>query len=112
VAEGLRVGVAAALAVAVAAAVVVAAPGPGHAASGVFLWTDGSSGLVTPIPFPANEKCFATFKATRAQNWTDSDAVLNGDGLCYDAIKTLKPGESYDGEFGAVGFTNPGATGG
>jgi hypothetical protein len=102
--------VAAAVAGVLLGVVQLAAPAPGHAANGLFLWTDGSSGLVNAIPFPAREKCFGTFKANRAQNWTDSDAVLSRDGLCFDVLTVVKAGQSFDGEYGSVGFTPPGAT--
>jgi hypothetical protein len=92
------------------AGVQFAAPTPGYAANGLFLWTDGSSGLVNAIPFPPREKCFGTFKANAARNYTDSDAVLSRDGLCFDVLTVVKAGQSYDGEFGSVGFTPPGAT--
>jgi hypothetical protein len=92
------------------AGVLLARPTPGVAAGGLFVWTNGSSGLVTPMAFPANEKCFDTFGASRAQNYTDSDAVLSKDGLCSDFLIAVKPGASYDGVFGSVGFTPPGAT--
>lgn len=110
VADRRRLAVAAMSATALAAGVQLAAPTPGNAANGLFLWTDGGSGLVTAIPFPAQEKCFGTFKAKAAQNYTDSDAVLSRDGLCFDVLTVVKSGQSYDGEFGSVGFTPPGAT--
>jgi hypothetical protein len=112
VADVLRRLGAAAVATALAGAVTFAAPTAGHASNGLFLWTDGSSGLVTPIAFPPQEKCFGTFHANRAQNWTDTDAVLSKDGLCFDMLTVVKPGQSYDGEFGSVGFVPPGATNG
>ncbi len=91
-------------------AVLFVAPTASQGAGGLFLWTNGD-GFVTPLLAPANEKCFDTFGAKKAENFTDSDAVLNKDGLCYDLLTVLKPGESYEGSFGAVGFTPPGATG-
>lgn len=98
------------VAIALAVAVCTAVPTPGHAAGGLFVWTDGATGLLTPIPFPADEKCFDTFGANRAQNLTGSDAVLARDGLCSDVLTVIRPGGSYDGAFGSVGFTPPGAT--
>jgi hypothetical protein len=92
---------------------------PGRAATGAFRWTDGETGVPrqlltgeneTPVLLPPNEKCFDTFGAISAKNLTDSDAVLAKDGLCSELLIVLKPGESYDGPFGSVGFTPPGAT--
>jgi hypothetical protein len=96
--------------IALSVALSAAVPTSGHAASGLFVWTDNATGLVTPIPFPADEKCFDTFGANRAQNLTGSDAVLAKDGLCSDVLTVIRPGGSYDGGFGSVGFTPPGAT--
>ncbi|MGQ0843234.1 MAG: hypothetical protein ACT4QF_03770 [Sporichthyaceae bacterium] len=93
----------------VAGAVLLAAPTSSRAAAGVFLWTNGG-GLVTPVVAGANEKCIDTFGAVKAQNFTDSDAVLSKDGLCSDFLVAVGPGESYEGPYGSVGFTPPGAT--
>jgi hypothetical protein len=89
----------------------VATPLPAAAANGLFLWTD-KGGLMHPMLFPPNEKCFDTFNAAGAHNHTDSDAVLSRDGLCSDFLQVVKPGESAEVEFGSVGFTPPGAVGG
>ncbi|MGQ0466356.1 MAG: hypothetical protein ACT4QG_13660 [Sporichthyaceae bacterium] len=98
----------------------VATPHSGSAANGFFVYTDGETGVPrqlltteneTGIVFPPNEKCFDTFGAVSAKNYTDSDAVLAGDGVCSQLVIVLKPGESYEGKFGSVGFTPPGATG-
>jgi len=86
-------------------------PAPAVAANGVFVWTD-KSGSPHPVLFPANEKCFDTFNADKAENHTDSDAVLSRDGLCSDFLQVVKPGQSADAAYGSVGFTPPGAVGG
>jgi len=112
VAEVARPVVAIAVAAALTAVVTFAAPASSGAANGLFLWTDGTNGLITPIAFPPREKCFGTFHANRAQNFTDSDAVLSKDGLCFDMLTIVKPGQSYDGGYGSVGFVPPGATNG
>lgn len=91
-----------------AAAVTAVAPASSVAAGGLFLWTN-TDGVPTPLPSPANEKCFDTFNATRAINLTDSDAVLSKDGLCSAFLTVVAPGEAYDGAYGSVGFTPPGA---
>jgi hypothetical protein len=89
----------------------VVAPTPAVAANGLFVWTD-KSGVPRPILFPANEKCYDTFNAVRADNHTDSDAVLSRDGLCSDFLQVVKPGQSAAVPYGSVGFTPPGAVDG
>lgn len=106
-------------AVALAVGVAVATPSTGRAAGGSFLWVDGQTVVPrqllsveneTPVLAPPREKCFDTFGATKAINLTDSDAVLAKDGLCSEFLIAVKPGTTYDGPFGSVGFTPPGAT--
>jgi hypothetical protein len=107
-----RAGVAAALATAcAAAALAVVHAAPGAAAGGIFLYTDGESGLITGMYSPPNEKCFDVFKATEAKNFTDSDVILFVDGLCSEVLIKLGPGEQIDLTFNSFGFTPPGATG-
>lgn len=104
---------------ALTAGVVLGSPVTGQAAGGFFLWIDGETGVPrqllsleneTPVVAPPHEKCFDTFGAVSARNLTDSDAVLAKDGLCSELVMVLGPGESYDGAFGSVGFTPPGAS--
>lgn len=76
---------AARLAAAVAAAglaglVGLAAPAGAQAASGFFIWT--GPGGDTPLPFPADDQCFATPGATAAKNFTTADAFLFTDAEC------------------------------
>ena len=105
-------GVAGALAAGAAAfGLVLAQAAPGSAAGGVFLYTDGESGLITPLLTPPNEKCFAVFKASGARNLTDSDVILFADGLCSEVMLKLGPGEQINLTFNSFGFTPVGATG-
>lgn len=107
-----RAGLATALAAgAAAAALAVVHASPGHAAGGLFIYTDGESGLITPVWSPPNEKCFDVFKASEAKNFTDSDVILFADGLCSEVMLKLTPGEQIDLTFNSFGFTPPGATG-
>lgn len=105
--------------VVVCSVLIASGPAVSRAATGAFLWTDGETGVPrqlltgeneTPVVAPPNEKCFDTFGATSAKNLTDSDAVLARDGLCSELVIVLAPGQSYEGPFGSVGFTPPGAT--
>lgn len=61
-------------------AVALVAPTSAHAATGIFMWT-GPAGD-TPIPFPADDQCFATPDATAAKNYTTADAFLFDDADC------------------------------
>lgn len=74
----LRLALAAAVA-ATAGLITLGAPSAG-AAVGVLIWT--GPGGDTPVPFPADDQCFATPGATGAMNYSIADAFVFTDANC------------------------------
>ena len=102
-----RAGIAAGLAAsALLGGLGVVAASPGQAANGFFLYKDGTSGLLTPVWAPEDEKCFDTFHGSEAKNFTTSNVILFADGLCSEVMLTLKPGETINLVFNSYGFTS------
>lgn len=81
---------------------------PAQASEGVFLYTDGSTGLPAPLVAPPELTCIAAPKGSGAHNYTRSDVILYGDEGCEIFLLVLVPGESLNMSFNSVGFAPAG----
>ncbi|MBA3742627.1 hypothetical protein [Sporichthya sp.] len=94
-------------AVAATAALVTLGAPAADAAVGVVVWT-GPSGD-TPIPFPADDQCFATPGATGAHNYSIADAFVFTDASCTTGQEagSFSAFKDFDGAFESVRVRTP-----
>jgi hypothetical protein len=85
----------------------VALAAPGEASSGVFLYTDARTGMVTPLFAPPEKACIDA-SGSGAHNLTGSDVILYYDNECEHYLLVLVPGESLNMPFNSIGFVPSG----
>ena len=85
----------------------VALATPGEASSGVFLYTDATTGMVTPLFAPPEKACIDA-RGSGAHNLTGSDVILYYDRECEHYLLVLVPGESLNLPFSSIGFVPAG----
>ncbi len=82
------------LAAAVLGAAVLAVA-PAEASSGIFLYTDATTGLPIPLFAPPELSCIAA-AGKGAYNFTGSDVILYSDGGCENYLLVLVPWETLN----------------